>query len=618
MVLSIDDIALSVAGPLALRLRGTKLYKRLERNLRASLTFTSPERYLARVLFMTITLSAALIPTGSLLMLLNINDLLTLLRLGLIMTENGVRVLFLFTVGLIMVFIPLITYGIMINLPRISSSDLAFKVDSELPFFAAYVSAIANSGLSVFKAVERIASIRILSTMSRLARWAYIRFRVYGEDPLSALSSVASSVSSRAFSEFISGYVTTVRTGGDVIHYIDTRLHDIVNEAAERVKRAAEFLGTLMESYIGAAAILLIGLDVLYLSQAVTPFGDRYAAFMQAINSNYMFGLFVVPGITLAFIYLGEISTFRTPYTDYRPYKWAGASIAVAASLGLLEYILLFHGDLSSRIQIPSFPLPLDFTVIFGISLVASFLPTAIVANKLVTERIEVDKEYAEFLRDATELRKSGFTPEKIFEILRSTRRYGVFDEHLDRIVRQVRYGVPIREVLSSIIPKLHSYLSRVFTFLLVETIDLGGASPQVLDMLASFANSIVTVQEGMRARLRPLRYVPYIGVAILVLTLVILIFSVVAIVTQIGASGATAITGNLINLLATSFSFTITIDAFLMGLIAGKLGEGELAMGFKHGVAMVAIVVITYMLSPYIANTLFGSFQGLGSQGSV
>ncbi|WP_243679955.1 hypothetical protein [Vulcanisaeta souniana] len=90
----------------------------------------------------------------------------------------------------------------------------------------------------------------------------------------------------------------------------------------------------LMESYIGSAAILLIGLDVLYLAQAVTPFGNRYAAFMQAINSNFMFGLFIVPAISVAFIYLGEVSAFRSPpYTDYRPYKWAGGSIAVAAIL---------------------------------------------------------------------------------------------------------------------------------------------------------------------------------------------------------------------------------------------------------------------------------------------
>jgi flagellar protein FlaJ len=609
----LDEIALSVMGPLILRLRGSRLYESTLRKLQASLSFISPERYLARTLFISVLMLATMAPLGVLLIMLNLNSALILLRMKMLFTtQYGIRDLVLISIGFVLIMMPLIVYELMITMPKIMASDLAFKVDTELPFFVAYVSAITNSGLSVFRAVERIAEARILEVMGKVARWAYIRFKVFGEDPLTALFNVSSVIESRLLREFISGYITTVRTGGDVVHYINTRLHDIVSNAIERMNRAAEFLGMLMESYIGSAAILLIGLDVLYLAQAVTPFGNRYAAFMQAINSNFMFGLFVVPAISIAFIYLGEVSAFRSPYTDYRPYKWAAVSLVVAAVLGFLEYDLLFHRDLSNRVYIHGLPIPLDFTVIFGLTLALSFTPTAIYSMKVVRERWEIDREYAEFLRDVTELRKSGFTPEKTFETLRYTRRYGAFDQLLDRMVRQIRYGVPIREVLSSIMPKLHSYYSRVFTFLLTETIDLGGASPQVLDMLTSFASSIVSVQENMRARLRPLRYVPYIGAVILVVTLVVLIFSVVAIVTRIGPGGIAAgpSTNPLVNLLATSFSLTVTIDSFIMGLIAGKLGEGELSLGFRHAVVLTLLVVLVYAMSPFLANALFGAMS--------
>ncbi|MGC8543109.1 MAG: type II secretion system F family protein [Vulcanisaeta sp.] len=616
--MDLDELALSVMGPLILRLRNTKIYDRLLKNLNASLSFTSPERYIARVLFITMIAMIAMAPVGVLLIMLNLNSALILLKMRLLFTtQYGIRDLVLIIIGAVLIFMPLIIYEMMIAMPRITASDLAFKVDTELPFFVAYVSAITNSGLSVFRAVERIAEAKILEVMGRVARWAYIRFKVFGEDPLTALSNVSSVIESHSLREFISGYITTVRTGGDVVHYINTRLHDIVSNAIERMNRAAEFLGMLMESYIGSAAILLIGLDVLYLAQAVTPFGNRYAAFMQAINSNYMFGLFVVPAISIAFIYLGEVSAFRSPYTDYRPYKWAGVSLGVVAVAGFLEYDLLFHRDLSSRVYVHGLPIPLDYTIVFGLTLAFAFIPTAIYSMKIVKERWEIDKEYAEFLRDVTELRKSGFTPEKTFETLRYTRKYGAFDQYLDKMVKQIRYGVPIREVLSSIMPKLHSYYSRVFTFLLTETIDLGGASPQVLDMLANFASSIVNVQENMRARLRPLRYVPYIGAIILIVTLVVLIFSVVAIVTRVGPGGVAAggpTSNPLINLLATSFSFTITIDSFIMGLIAGKLGEGELSLGFRHAVVLTLIVVAFYAMSPFIANALFGSMAAPSS----
>jgi flagellar protein FlaJ len=609
----LDELALSIMGSLVLKLRKTKTYEKLLKSLNASMSFVSPERYMARVLFITVITLVALAPLGAMLIVLNLNNVLILLRLKLLFTTPyGVRDFVLVVIGVVLIFVPLIIYELMMALPRITASDLAFKVDTELPFFVAYVSAITNSGLSVFRAVERIAEAKILEVMGKVAQWAYIRFRVFGEDPLTALSNASFALNSRLLKEFISGYITTVRTGGDVIHYINTRLHDIVADAIERMNRAAEFLGMLMESYIGSAAILLIGLDVLYLAQAVTPFGNRYAALMQAINSNYMFGFFVVPAISVAFIYLGEVSAFRSPYTDYRPYKWAAVSLGMATVLGFLEYVLLFHRDLSSRLYIHGLPIPLDFAIVFGLTLALSFIPTAIYSERIVKERWEIDKEYAEFLRDVTELRKSGFTPEKTFETLRYTRRYGAFDPLLDRMVRQIRYGVPMRDVLSSIMSKLHSYYSKIFTFLLTETIDLGGASPQVLDMLANFASSIVSVQENMRARLKPLRYVPYIGSIILIITLVIIIFSVVAIFTRIGPGGIAAgpVGNSLVNLLATSFSFTVVIDSFIMGLIAGKLGEGELSLGFRHAVVLTLLIVVVYALSPFIAHALFGSMS--------
>ncbi|WP_243665583.1 hypothetical protein [Vulcanisaeta sp. JCM 16159] len=46
--MDLDELALSVMGPLILRLRNTRVYERLQRSLNASLSFTSSERYMAR------------------------------------------------------------------------------------------------------------------------------------------------------------------------------------------------------------------------------------------------------------------------------------------------------------------------------------------------------------------------------------------------------------------------------------------------------------------------------------------------------------------------------------------------------------------------------------------
>ncbi|WP_243665584.1 hypothetical protein [Vulcanisaeta sp. JCM 16159] len=148
-------------------------------------------------------------PLGVILVMMNLNNALILLKMRLLFsTPYGIRDLTLIIMGIVLIIIPLIVYELMIGLPRITASDLAFKVDTELPFFVAYVSAITNSGLSVFRAVERIAEAKILEVMGRVARWTYIRFKIFGEDPLTALSNVSSMIESRSLREFISGYVT--------------------------------------------------------------------------------------------------------------------------------------------------------------------------------------------------------------------------------------------------------------------------------------------------------------------------------------------------------------------------------------------------------------------------
>ncbi|WP_243675540.1 hypothetical protein [Vulcanisaeta distributa] len=207
--MDLDELALSVMGPLILRLRNTRVYERLQRSLNASLSFTSSERYMARVLFITTIMLVIAAPLGVILVMMNLNNALILLKMRLLFsTPYGIRDLTLIIMGIVLIIIPLIVYELMIGLPRITASDLAFKVDTELPFFVAYVSAITNSGLSVFRAVERIAEAKILEVMGKVARWTYIRFKIFGEDPLTALSNVSSMIESRSLREFISGYVT--------------------------------------------------------------------------------------------------------------------------------------------------------------------------------------------------------------------------------------------------------------------------------------------------------------------------------------------------------------------------------------------------------------------------
>ncbi len=222
------------------------------------------------------------------------------------------------------------------------------------------------------------------------------------------------------------------------------------------------------------------------------------------------------------------MSGFKTPFTDYRPYKVGGIAAAIAAAVIAFVFVSWFHGNLANRIS--AFGYPFDFTEVVGIILILAFAPVAFYGSRVVSHRWELEKELSFFLRDFTELSKSGFVPEKIFETLSETRHYGELDDYLSEITKQVRYGEPLRNVINSVMNRMHSYLAKVFNWLLLESIEFGGARPEVLESLASFSSDIVTIQEDARARMKPpLRFVPYIGAGILILTLAIMLSSIVS-----------------------------------------------------------------------------------------
>jgi len=584
----LDELALSLTGPLV-NWYVKRHEQDLERFLKNAKVYMSPERFMARVFFATVMTAIFSVPIGLYLTYMAIESLLNTLS-----PSVGPMIMLVF--GVVMLILPLMVYSIMMALPRMQSSDFQFKVDSELPFFAAYLAMISQSGLSVTSAIERIAGIKLLEAIGKVAREIVVKNKAFGMDPLTALTETALSTPSHLFQSLIMGYVTNVRTGGDILHYLEIRLNEIVSDTIDRVRRGAEFLSTLMESYIGAGVILLIGLNVLYLAQAITPTGNPIGALQQAVNNNLLFGLLVVPAISVAFIYLGEVSIYRVPYTDTRPYIAFGISTTAAMVAILAGYTSMFHSDLGYVIKVG--PISIDFAIYMATVMVIAYTPAAIYAGKVIAERRSLERAFSDFLRDFTELRKSGFTPEKIISTLADTRDYGALSRYLKDISKQIKYGVPIRVVLSEFMSKTRSYYARVFAWLLLESIEYGGATPETLESLASFSSLMIRINDDLLARLKPLRFVPYIGAMILTLTLVIMVFTVVSL-----SSVLLNLSGYYVNYVTGSFALTTVVDSFIMGLVAGKLGEGELSAGFKHAVAITALVLLIYLASPFISK---------------
>ncbi len=117
-----------------------------------------------------------------------------------------------------------------------------------------------------------------------------------------------------------------------------------------------------------------------------------------------------------------------------------------------------------------------DLPIAIAIALFISAGPAAIVHIRLAKIKNSMEQGVTSFLRDLTEVRKTGLSPEKCIESL-STRDYGTFGTELRKISSEISWGIPIKKVMMDFLHRTRSWMVQIVMFLLVETIDVGGGT---------------------------------------------------------------------------------------------------------------------------------------------
>ena len=200
------------------------------------------------------------------------------------------------------------------------------------------------------------------------------------------------------------------------------------------------------------------------------------------------------------------------------------------------------------------------------------------------------------FLRDLTEVRKTGLSPEKCIENL-SKRDYGAFSKELRKISSEISWGIPIKKVMMDFLHRTRSWMVQIVMFLLVETIDVGGGTIAMIDSLARFNNLTQEVEKEKKMNVRPYVMMPYLASILLVATTVMMM----SLTTGIGVDAWSRYNLNRTSntLMKTIFMTAVIFNSYLIGIVAGKISEESVAAGFKHAAILVVISVIAAKLIP-------------------
>jgi flagellar protein FlaJ len=507
--------------------------------------------------------------------------------------------------------LPLIVFIFGLILPIITSKNRVYDFELELPYVSAYLTVIVSSGLPLYNGLKRLIGSKIFHRTSMYVNRIEVSSMVGSDTPIFIVEDFAGKLNVKGFKELISGYVSTLRSGGDVANYVYRRTEMLFQEMLSRVKSVAERLGILMEALITVVCLGGIGLYLFFI--ASVSMSDVMG--MPAISGEtfFLFSFILLPLINVIFIYLADSSQISYPekvLKRYIPFIAFLPILLLSLSLIILPYVF------NMPIIEPLIPIVkfvewfaeyragnIGFTpaIMLCLSLIVVSIPGAI--YDLYLSRVEASYEsgLASFLRDLVETRKSGLPPEKCLVML-SYRRYGRLNRILDRVRRGIVWGLPLRKVFDEICTSLDDWLVSVNLFLLVDTIEIGGGSVETLESMARFSETSLLIESEKRSLLKPLMLVPYFGAILLILVgLTFLSFM----------NGMMAVAGtslpmvSMIKILMTP----IPLQTYTLGLAAGKIGGGRVSGGFIHAIllTLVDLLAILFSSSINLSSILMG-----------
>lgn len=496
---------------------------------------------------------------------------------------------------LVSVIIPLVVLAFGYAYPYIKVSSRNSSVSNELPFFLVYAATLFRGGVSLEKVMERVSGLRLFVGMRAEAQRVLARYKFFGEDPVTAIEKVAIDHPNSRFRDVILGYTTTLKTGGDVMHYLQIRTEEVLNNRMNDIKALVARLASYLEAYIVFGVVVSLTVFVLFASMGAVGLaagGSAAVALPVGFASDTTFptiyNFVVVPAIGML-ILLAIYSTIpRTPISVKEPMLLLlitlpiGAIVGTATALTMSSKII--SGILSGR-ELAALLIGLAaFTVV-------AFTPPAVDYFRISRRQKGLVRSTASFLRDLSETRKTGLSPERCVINL-SARPYGTLSPVIRKAAAALYSGISVDTAIRKALVGVRDWFTLAVFRFLIDSVSVGGGSPEIIDSLARFTTVLAESEIELKRRLRAYVLLPYFGSILLASAPVIILWMLTSFVGTVQPAGLIP--------LVTSLAIGSYINSMIMGLIAGITSEQAVCAGFKHIIAMTSVSILTAIVTLY------------------
>lgn len=366
-----------------------------------------------------------------------------------------------------------------------NKGDRKRAIDDELPFFALYSATLADAGISLYDAFKRLSGHGIFRQIEKDASYLIRAVEFLGQDFITALDDLARVHPSKQMSDMLYGYTSEIRSGGDVAGYLMDRASELLQWLEFRFTKYGDSVSDIGEMTMALFFIL----PTLILAMAfINP--------SSAVSAVWLVNALVIPIIGIAVIF--QIRSMQPKSLD------------------------IFHGNLNAGIiagvitGVIMFVLKTPMWAIASAGTTAGTLAYSIDVFFQKRRADEEERSLEPFIRDLTELRKSGQTIPRSIERLAYEGKYaGSFMELLRSVSAKMKLGFRLSDLKVG-----SSWIGRQVFFLLGQIEDTGGGSAKELETVHRFIERYMFAKRTVKSRMRIyqlLSIITPVGLAVLI-----------------------------------------------------------------------------------------------------
>jgi flagellar protein FlaJ len=490
--------------------------------------------------------------------------------------------------------------GLLATISNLINGEKAAEIDRELPFGAMFFTTLAASGVSFYDSWKKLRTAHLLPGIQKDAEDVVREVDVLGHDPLTVMQDKSEETTSKTYKDFLAGFASSIRSGGSVVSFLKSKLRSILDLESAAAIRSAEKLGTLVEAY-SVMLVVVLCIYILYVVMSSTSIlqGVQSGITRTPTISPLIYGLVfgVMPAMSILFMIIANRARKGTMFSLKPLYKKA-----MIPAIPIIAVIAVF----ALVPQLQFLPATILFPALITAGLCIIAIPSAIAYHKIAVANMAAEEAIPSFLRDITETRKIGLSPEK--SIIHATERkgYGKFTATVELIKNQLEWGVSLKRIYENIKGKIQSWPVLVHFYLLIEAIEIGGGSPEALELLAEYAEKNREIETNKRAMLKPYIILAFVWSVLIALTTTIVALTIF-VLAQISVSETTNTSSIAVLELQNSlFSIGIILQTWMSGFFIGKVSEGSFAAGFKYAALFAATSYLSLILSQLMLGGLF------------